>query len=146
MRCVPLVLAIVVFAGCGGQAGRRTTASGDTLWQFEALLHDTFGKRPVCASGRWAQNFTAGSCAPLAMFAPYSYVFVGARGSRFHVTSTKALDFGNYPQPVLIRGRNVACDRDERTFLISYVNMASLTLSCSRAGFVRRVTLPGTSR
>jgi hypothetical protein len=92
----------------------------------------------VCASGRWRQNFTAGKCTPLATFAPYRYVFAGARRSRFHVTSKRALDFGNYPQPVLIRGRNIACDRHEHRFLVAYVDAASLTLDCSRAGWTSR--------
>lgn len=116
----------------------NTTRPGRTLWQFEALLHDTFGNRRVCASGRWRQNFTAGDCTPLATFAPYQYVFAGAHRSRFHVTSTRARDFGNYPQPVLIRGRNIACDPRERTFLVAYVDAASLTLGCSRAGWTSR--------
>jgi hypothetical protein len=139
---VGLLLAALL-AGCGARTvvetvTANTTRSGGTLWQFEALLHDTFGNRPVCASGRWRQNFTAGHCTPLATFAPYGYVFAGAHRSRFHVTSTRARDFGNYPQPVLIRGRNIACDPRERTFLVEYVEAVPLTLGCSRAGWTSR--------
>jgi hypothetical protein len=137
MRYVPLLL-VALLAGCGTSTSPKATRDGRMLWQFEALLHDTFGNHPVCASGRWRQNFTAGSCIPLATFSPYSDVFAGAHGSRFHVTSTRALDFGVYPQPVLIRGRNIACDPRERTFLVEYVDAASLTLACMRAGWTSR--------
>ena len=95
-----------------------------------------FGTRPVCGSGRYAEDFTAGSCAPLAVYSPYFYVFRRARHSRFHVTSKKARDFGNYPVPVLIRGRNIAWSKRETTFLIKYVDGAGLTLGCSSAGYV----------
>jgi len=112
--------------------------NGVVLWQFEALLHDRFGNRLVCASGRWAQNFTSGSCKPLATYSPYLYVFRGARHSRFHVTSKKARGFGNYPISVLLDGKNVTCNRQETTFLIKYRDGAGFTLSCSRAGYVSR--------
>ena len=137
MRYLALVL-IALLTGCGTGAKMKATPAGKRLWQFEALLHDTFGNRPVCASGRWSQNFTDGSCSPLAEFAPYVYVYAGAHGSKFHVTSTKAIDFGNYPQAILIRGRNIACDPHERTFLVKYVDAASLTLGCLGAGYTSR--------
>ena len=68
---------------------------------------------------------------------PLRYVFAKAGGSKFHITSKKATNFGNYPQPVLIRGRNIACDARETTFLIKHVAAgAGLALGCSRAGVV----------
>jgi len=106
------------------------------LWQFEALLHDRFGDSRICASGRWAQDFTSGSCKPLALYSPYVYVFQGARHSRFHVTSRKARGFGNYPVSVLLDGENIACNKQETTFLIKFRDAAGLTLGCSRAGYV----------
>jgi hypothetical protein len=48
----------------------------------------------------------------------------------------KATGFGNYPVAVLIRGRNVACNKRETTFLIKYRDGAGLTLGCSAAGYV----------
>src|SRR3981081_2148013 len=110
--------------------------SGRILWQFEALLHDKFGKRPVCASGRWAQNFTSGSCSPLAVYSPYFYVFANAHASAFHISSkAKVGGFGNYPTPVLVRGHPLACDRGETRFLILYRD-TRFTLGCMRAGYV----------
>jgi hypothetical protein len=111
--------------------------SGQILWQFEALLHDTFENRAVCASGRWAQKFTSGDCSPLAVYSPYSYVFAHAHGSAFHISSKKQVGgFGNYPVAVLIRGRPIACNAQGTQFLIKYRDSASLTLGCSRAGYV----------
>jgi hypothetical protein len=37
---------------------------------------------------------------------------------------------------MLIRGRNIACDKRETLFLIKYTDGAGLTLGCSRAGYV----------
>ncbi len=129
--CVALVAPMTASAGPPPGLSKR----GRILWQFEALLHDTFGNRPICSSGRWRQKFTSGDCSPLAVYSPYFYVFTPARRSAFHITSKKACCFGNYPQPVLIRGWNIACDARETTFLIEYVDAASFTLGCSRAGW-----------
>jgi hypothetical protein len=112
------------------------THSGRTLWQFEALLHDTFGTRPVCASGRWAQKFTSGACKPLAVYSPYFYVFADAHRSAFHISSKKQVGgFGNYPVALSVRGHPVACDTREARFLILYRD-TSFTLGCMRAGYV----------
>jgi hypothetical protein len=128
----------VLVQSASGAPPNGLTKEGRVLWQFEALLHDNFGNRPVCASGRWGQKFTSGRCAPLAVYSRYRYVFARARDSAFHVSTKKARDFGNYPQPVLINGRNVACNARETTFLILQVAAGGFTLGCSRAGWTGR--------
>ena len=141
---VVAVTALVLGAG-GGAATAMTTAvstgppsglteRGRVLWQFEALLHDTFGGRKVCATGRWRANFTT-SCGALALFSPYDYVFAGARASAFHISSKKACCYGNYPQSVLIRRRNIACNAGETMFLVVNPARVHFSLSCSRAGW-----------
>jgi hypothetical protein len=142
--CVAAALAL--FGGLSVASETRAATSGQSpglskigqlLWQFEALLHDTFGNRAVCVSGRWAQKFTYGACSPLAVYSPYSYVFAHAHGSSFHISSKKQVGgFGNYPVAVLIRGRPIACNAQGTQFLIKYRDGASLTLGCSRAGYV----------
>jgi hypothetical protein len=144
----PACAAVVVALFAGGSFATVTQAaasaplprlskSGQLLWQFEALLHDTLGNRAVCASGRWAQKFTSGDCSSLAVYAPYLYVFARARGSSFHISPKKEVGgFGNYPIALLIRGRPIACNTQETRFLIKYRDTASLTLNCSRAGYV----------
>lgn len=110
------------------------TSAGRTLWQFEALLHDTYGAHPVCSSGRWGQRFTSGACSPLAVYSPYSYVFRGAHGSAFRLSSKRRVGgFGNYPVSVLVRGHPVACDARETRFLVLYRD-TRFTLGCRRAG------------
>jgi len=138
-RSLSVALALLCLAGCGANhvRARPITNKGQLLWEFEALLHDTFGNRQVCASGRWAQRFTSGACSPLAVYSPYWYVFADAHHSTFHVTDKQATNFGNYPQPVLVDGKNIACDKASTRFLITYVDAASLTLGCSAAGYVR---------
>jgi hypothetical protein len=108
------------------------TAEGRLLWNFEALLRQKFGGRSVSVSP--PENFScAGLCAPLSKYRPYKFTFSRPSGSAFHVSKRTFGDngeFGNYPVPVLIRGRAVACDRGERHFLISYRSTASFTLDC----------------
>ena len=113
-------------------APRGLTRQGRLLWNFEALLRQSFGDRTVSASP--PENFScAGICAPLSKYRPYRYTFHRPSGSAFHVSKRTFGDngeFGNYPIAVLIRGRAVACDPGERHFLISYRSTASFTLDC----------------
>jgi hypothetical protein len=87
-------------------------------------------------------NFTggrvaSGACSPLAVYSPYVYVFAHAQQSAFHISSKKKVGgFGNYPAPVLIRGRPIACNARETQFLIRYLDAISFTVDCSRAGFI----------
>lgn len=133
------VLVALLVAGCGSSGSSvQLSGQGRLIWQFEALLHDTFGKRPLCARiTRGSDNFEANTCIPLALYSPYWYEFANASGSHFHISDKVAIDFGNYPVPVLINGRGVACNAKETQFLIEYPDAASFTLGCSTAGFVR---------
>ncbi len=113
------------------------SVKGRLLWQFEALLHDTFGNRRVCTSGRERQSFTAGNCSPLSVYSPYFYVFTGAHSSSFHLSRKTVGGFGNYPTPMTVRGLYVACNARETEFLIEYPDAASFSLACLRPGYVR---------
>jgi len=55
------------------------------------------------------------------------------RDSAFHLSTRRPgpnISFGNYPTPVLIKGRLVACDSKESTSLIEYRDAADFTLGC----------------
>jgi hypothetical protein len=111
--------------------------SGRTVWQFEALLHDTFNGLPVSAHYHQgvAWNFAACrvGCAPLAYWGIYFFTFKNARRSAFHLSKRRTLaGFGNYPIPIKVKGRFVACNRDESRFLITYGSAAGLGLACLR--------------
>lgn len=136
-----VALLIVSAAGCGDDNGDAAvsenmpptalTAHGQQLWNFEALLAETFRRRPVAVSD--GNDFScAGRCAPLSRFRPYRFTFAMPRGTRFHVSSKNLenVSFGNYPGLILVRGRPVACDEREQKFLIRYANMASFTVDC----------------
>ncbi len=145
MKSLLIAAVAALVLATGGGAATATTATsagppgglterGRALWQFEALLHDRFGGREVCATGRWRLNFTT-TCGALAYYSPYDYVFAGARGSAFHISSKKACCYGNYPQSVLIRRRNIACNARETMFLVANMARVHFSLSCSRAGW-----------
>ena len=116
------------------------TPAGRTLWQFEALLHDRFGRAPVSAhydrrhSG-WEFASCRSGCAPHAYWSDYVFSFQGAGDSPFHLARRQARpNAGNYPLPVRVRLRFVACDRAERTFLFTYGSAAGLSFGCLRSG------------
>lgn len=148
---VPVVVAISLPMAHGGYGAARgasgpprgLTKAGVRLWQFEALLHDTFGARAVCEiTGGTANSsplpdsgdFVAprGGCTPESMYSSYGYVFANASRSPFHLVSRtfKGGAFGNYPEPVRVARMYVACDRAAKTFLISYGDAATFTLDC----------------
>lgn len=128
------------------------TSDGRLLWNLEALLRATFGNsQPFSAdntdtgptspssppknstSGPYVNFDCAGyQCSPLSTYDPYSYTFSDPTNSAFHLSQQnyQQWSFGNYPEPVLINGRIVACDADESTFLIRYADASSFTLTC----------------
>jgi len=114
------------------------TTHGRLLWEFEALLRDTFNSRVVSASTGLndSLNFTcAGSCAPSAKYLHYRFTFDHAQASRLHISKRRYTGgtWGNYPRGILIRGHLIACDHAEKRFLISWVfrSTASFTLGCN---------------
>jgi len=128
------------------------TSDGRLLWSLEALLRTTFGNSqpssadntdtgptnpsnpPAASTSGDDVNFDCAGdqCLPLATYDPYSYTFANPTDSAFHLSARnyQKWSFGNYPEPVLINGRIVACDPQERTFLIRYADASSFTLAC----------------
>ena len=99
----------------GMAAGRSTsgppqglTVYGQTLWNLEALLHDTFGKDTVCLRLR-DDAFVSQTCGDLAHYGYWKNMFVGARHSRFRlVRRDHAPALGNVV-PIRVRGLYVFC-------------------------------------
>jgi len=116
------------------------TASGRVLWNFKALLHETFGPGyQGCLQylSRYVLSFTRGSyCATHddAETMYYSFAFAHASRSPYHLVDRTfpAGAFGNYPVPIRVDGDYVACDSAGRTFLISYGDVLGLSanLAC----------------
>jgi hypothetical protein len=72
-------------------------------------------------------------CAPLAYWNIYFFTFKDARRSTFHLSARRSVGgFGNYPLPIKVKGRFVACDRTETRFLITYGSAVGLGLACLR--------------
>lgn len=130
-----LCVALAFASGGGADVSAHPpglTASGIVLWNFEALLHDTFGSRQPCVVSSGDFVAPAGGCAPLATYSEYDYVFSNPHGSPYHlvVRHFKGGAFGNYPVPVRVTTLYVACDRAAKTFLISFGDAASFSLGC----------------
>ena len=115
------------------------TRAGVVQWQFEALLFDRFHTRNVAAHytrGRMWNFGCAGQCSPLSYWSPYGFVFGNARRSSYHLAQKKVQPgtFGNYPILITVKGRAVACDRAERSVLITYGDAAGFSFACMRSG------------
>jgi len=116
------------------------TVQGRVLWNFEALLHDTFGARYrgcLRAVSRYVLSFTADSyCAshPSYLFQGYSFTFARAFRSPYRLVSRTLRPgaFGNYPEPIRVDGRYVACDPASHKLLIRYGDVFGLSanLAC----------------
>ena len=127
------------------------TGNGKRLWNLEALLRATFGTEtpasaddtdtgpgvpaapPIRSQGEYINFDCAGNeCSPLSSYSPFFYTFSGSGASSFHLSDQNYRDwnFGNYPIPVLIDGKIVACDRADTTFLVEISDAASFTLDC----------------
>jgi hypothetical protein len=139
-------------AVASGASRAAITSDGALLWNLEALLRATFGpKQPSSAdntdtgptdpsnpptnsvSGNYMDFNCAGvDCSPLAVYDPYWYTFADPTNSVFHLShqNYKEWSFGNYPEPVLINGKIVACNSQESTFLVRYTDASSFTLAC----------------
>jgi hypothetical protein len=125
---------VVSAAAAGPPPG--LTSQGRTLWELEALLHDTFHGLPVSAhydQGRDWRFAVCGrvGCAPLAYWGIYFFTFRTARHSTFHLSRRRSLpNVGNYPVPVKVAGRFVACDRAETRFVFNYESAAGFGFAC----------------
>jgi hypothetical protein len=108
-------LLLLLSLSSGMAAGRATsgppqglTVYGQTLWNLEALLHDTFGNRSVCLRLR-DDVFLSETCGDLARYGYWKNMFVGARDSRFRlVRRAHAPALGNVV-PVRVKGLYVFC-------------------------------------
>jgi hypothetical protein len=110
------------------------TASGELLWNFESLLHATFGEQQPFSSANHNFDCAGISCGPLSKYDPFTYTFKFSilGKSEFHLSTTNISkdNFGNYPAPVYINGKAIACDLSGNHFLTIYRDQISFTLLC----------------
>ncbi len=86
------------------------TVYGQTLWNLEALLHDTFGNETTCLRLR-DYTFVSATCGDLADYGYWKNIFVGARHSRFKlVRLTHPPAMGNVAV-ITVKGLYVSCGR-----------------------------------
>lgn len=132
VACVAVLTCSLLFTAVATAAPPAGLAkNGRYLWQFEALLNDTFHTKDV--SDHNLDFACAGQgCTPNAYWSHYLFTFAAPHGSAFHTSARKFPPgaFGNYPSPVRVKGRVIACDRQERRFLIAYGDVTGLGLDC----------------
>jgi hypothetical protein len=113
-------------------------SSAQVVWNFEALLHDTFGKRTAC-QGRTTKleyDFSPRWCSARYGLSTYYWpLFPAARHSVFHLTAKSP----KYEPPhhwalIRVNGRFVACDPREQTHLILHTDAANFALDCREPG------------
>ncbi len=120
---------LAISASAASSPPHGLSARGRVLWNFEALLHDRFGRGLVCT--RDGFNFVSGSCVPLAVWQPYFYVFSAARHSAYALTTRPPNgSFGQGAGLVRISGRYITCTANRRRFLVKHFGAASFTVDC----------------
>jgi hypothetical protein len=93
----------------------RLTAYGQTLWNVEALLHDTFGNKRACLRLR-DYAFVSRTCGDLADYGYWKNIFVGAHRSRFKlVRLARPPAMGNVGV-ITVKGLYVSCGRFPSAF------------------------------
>jgi len=129
------LVALLSLVACGPQSSARPgglTARGDLLFDLEGLLGQQFGSSLVSVTGR-ADFSCSGVCTPLSTYSPYFYVFAHHTATTLHLSRRQpatGTDFGNYPVPVLIRGKFIACNSDETQYLVMLADTPNFALQC----------------
>jgi hypothetical protein len=106
------VLGVASVGHDAGSAGPppRLTVYGQTLWNLEALLHDTFGNKRSCLRLR-DYAFVSATCGDLAHYGYWKNIFVGAGHSRFKlVRLARPPAMGNVAV-ITVKGLYVSCGR-----------------------------------
>jgi hypothetical protein len=81
---------------------------GRTLWNLEALLHDTFGKKTSCI--RWRDYaFVSASCGDLAHYGYWQDIFGDAHDSRFKLIHLAHAPMMGNAAVVTVKGLYVSC-------------------------------------
>jgi hypothetical protein len=125
--------------GAGPPVG--LTSHGRTVWNLDALLHDTFGARPVFLAAdqrfpRSPRNFTtvqgADCCSDY-----YIYTFANARRSAFKTmgpTRPPRSEIGaaGYEVPLTIRGAYIYCGGNRWLFEHGGNGPANWQITCHR--------------
>ena len=102
-----------------GPAAAKLSIYGQTLWNLEALLHDTYGKKTVCLRLR-DDAFVSATCGDLAHYGYWKNIFVGASHSRFRlVHRSRPPALGNVV-PITVKGLYVSCGN----FPVAFASLA----------------------
>ena len=131
---VAAALSAIAIAACGTSAAEQppaTTAEGQRLMEFEALLVRTYHTTNVAASR--GPNFDcAGDCSPLSRYQLYRFTFRHPVGSAYRLgpRHLRNATFGNYPLPVRVKGRYVVCAPGK--YLALNAAAVSFSLDCLR--------------
>ena len=148
MRPLPLAViatfVVLLAAACGASTPTPQrppsglTSYGSAVWNLEALLHDTFGKREV-----WEEygktnipDFTT-QFLDLARSVPYVYTFANAHHSTFRPLRTKhppgIADYVTGSDvPLMINGSYISCGGDLWLYEHSGQALPGGDLSCAK--------------
>jgi hypothetical protein len=86
------------------------TVYGQTLWNLEALLHDTFGNKTTCLRLR-DYSFVSATCGDLVHYGYWKNTFVGAQHSRFRLVRLAHPPALGNVAVITVRGLYVSCGR-----------------------------------
>ena len=105
---------------------RDVSPAGKVIFEYEALVYQTFGSSmSVCTGTRRCHPgwLSRGSRSPPSEFSTHMFAVGGFGRSKIHRVRTGYSPpdgVGNYPVPVKINGRFVTGDASWKTFLVAY--------------------------
>ena len=118
-------------ASATAKPSHQVTPSGQYLYEFEALLHQTFGSYDIVICGAirpatachygWFYN-AAKVHVPNELLLGYAFTFTNLGPSNLHLMpawfSVKSTSWGNRTAPVTINGRLISCNSANTEFLV----------------------------
>jgi hypothetical protein len=120
-RLLPLLVVVTAIATAIASAGHTSTAGpppgltpyGQIVWNLDALVNDTFGRRRPCVDLNRGNVFSVPQSrfcpAPLARYSDYTFTFLNAFHSRYRLVKRSNPWAGTNAAPFTIAGRAVYC-------------------------------------
>lgn len=128
--CVGLAALALTMAATASPP-RGLSASGRMTWNLEGLLALTFGHHLYGVKGIWFVGIA--ECPSAADCQTYEPVFAPHTATAYHLVAfAPSGTFGNYPGPVRIDGKYVACNSAGTRFLIEFQDTINFELGCDK--------------
>jgi hypothetical protein len=111
----------------------KLTREGSLRVNLERLLRQAFGNRQPFVSGMSDFSCAGQRCEPLGTYSPFFYYFApSTKKSEFREggRDNTSIIYGNYAQPILLKGHTILCSQGSGEVLVLLVDSTSYDLQC----------------